>query len=782
VVFAYQYVNEGGLTANQRSFSSNPNQTANAISAGLPTTLAGGTPPNFDTFTGAGVGCADTLVRPNGTGNYYDVATGQQYGTAQANAPCNLSNENTLVEAEIRNNVMMKVKQDFGDRLSVGADILYAQRQDRSFSGAGTFSNVTVFATGAQANPFFQAPPGYTGAPITKESVYGNLDSILGGPGVYNLDGASTMYADMNAEYKIFGDFVIDGLAVAGKDDSYQRSTGGTANASSVDLALNGTANSGGSTTQVAVANTTITPLNLPLTSANALDIWDTGAANKTSAATISSIEDSANLTENIAGFEQFRLSTNGTAFNVPGGPLKVAAGIESVHYTLQQQGVSSNSTGPTSTGSNFQLYDFDRTVKSAFGEINAPVFSPDMNIPLVQRFSVSASGRYDHYSDVGDTTNYKLAFSWDVIDGVKIRGNMSTSFVAPGLDQIGNKYHAFIGTTYGSTTAMDGIPIPVAAFPTLTQFAPSQFNNGQACTLSSVTCVLASTVQGVNIHAGAANAHPALGRGWELGTDIAPSFLPGFMAQVTYWNTEYLGAFTAPSVANIVNNSSLNSQIAFFPGAGASPALVNSQAVGLAQTSALPPTISVITYTNVGNYLYLYAAGIDASVMYTFDTDIGTFHARDDITQLVKYNTGLGANGVPYSILNTTGSSASFPSTATQTRLDMGWAEGPFDADLFANYIGPYRNWSGTSIYPLIPNAQGNPSGGGDPVKANLTFDLHLGYDFKDGFVGDDRVNINIINIADTNPPFYLGATGYDNWVASPLGRIIKLSLTTTF
>ena len=93
VVFAYQYVQEGALTANERAFSRDADQTARAMAAGLPVGSAGGSSPNFRTFTGAGAGCVDPLVRANGAGNYYDVVTGQQYGTAQSNAPCNLANE-----------------------------------------------------------------------------------------------------------------------------------------------------------------------------------------------------------------------------------------------------------------------------------------------------------------------------------------------------------------------------------------------------------------------------------------------------------------------------------------------------------------------------------------------------------------------------------------------------------------------------------------------------------------------------------------------------------------
>jgi len=776
-ILAYQFVEEGALNAAQRSFSANPDQTARAIAAGLPVGSTSGSSTNFDTFTGAGPGCTQPLVRLNGAGNYYNIVTGQQYGTAQANAPCNLANENTLIEHEIRNNVMVKLRQDFGSRLTMGFDLLYAQRLDHGASGAGTVSNVTALGTGAQANPFFQLPSGYTGLAVTRETVYANLDPILGGRGTYNQDGATTMYADISGQYRLFGDFVLDGLAVAGRDDSYQRSPGGTANASSVDLALNGTANAGGNTTTPAVANSTIIPLNLPLTTSNALDIWH--SPSQTTATVIGRIEDNKTLTENVAGFQQFRLSTNGTLLQVPAGSLKIAAGLESVHYTLQQQGISSNNTGPTSSGANYQLYSFQRTVRSAFAELSAPLIAPEMEVPLVQKFEINASGRYDNYSDVGTTLNYKLAFGWDVIQGLSLRGNMSTSFVAPGLDQIGDQNHAFIGTNVGATTAMNGLPIPVAAYPALLQFAPSQFNNGQACTLAAVTCVLASSVQGVNIHGGAANGHPAQGHGWEIGADLSPAFLPGFLLQATFWHTNYLGAFTTPSAANVFNNANLNGLAEFYPGAGASPAAIYARSTGLVQASAFPPVISVVLNTDVGNWLYLYAEGIDASFNYSFDTDWGAFHFGDSITQLVKYDTGLGAGGVPYSILNTTGSSASFPSTATQTRASLGWAQGPYSVDLFANYVGPYRNWSGTSVIPITQNAQGNPSGGGDPVKANLTFDLHVGYEFHTEWLGDDRIGLTVINIANTDPPFYLGTTGYDNWVASPLGRVIKLNLT---
>ena len=76
----------------------------------------------------------------------------------------------------------------------------------------------------------------------------------------------------------------------------------------------------------------------------------------------------------------------------------------------------------PVRSTSNSTAYYFreGRTVYSAFLEFNMPLISPEMDVPLVQSFSLDVSGRYDNYSDVGDTENPKVAFDWVITDGFK--------------------------------------------------------------------------------------------------------------------------------------------------------------------------------------------------------------------------------------------------------------------------------------------------------------------------------------------------------------------------
>ncbi|UIJ46553.1 TonB-dependent receptor [Sphingomonas cannabina] len=57
--------------------------------------------------------------------------------------------------------------------------------------------------------------------------------------------------------------------------------------------------------------------------------------------------------------------------------------------------------------------------------------------------------------------------------------------------------------------------------------------------------------------------------------------------------------------------------------------------------------------------------------------------------------------------------------------------------------------------------NSAGNPVGGGDKVKANNTFDLHVQYEFQgDNFARGWQVYVDAQNIFDKNPPFYNGNT----------------------
>jgi iron complex outermembrane receptor protein len=157
--------------------------------------------------------------------------------------------------------------------------------------------------------------------------------------------------------------------------------------------------------------------------------------------------------------------------------------------------------------------------------------------------------------------------------------------------------------------------------------------------------------------------------------------------------------------------------------------------------------------------------------------TGLGEFEVGGMASHFTRFDQNIGG-GTTFSVLNTTGFNETFPSIQDQARAYVNWSKGAFSGDIFANYIGGYRNWSTTTLNPLISTG-GVPTGGGDDVDANTLWDIHLAWSFSEaGALGDSEVFLDVANIFDTDPPFYNASTGYDRYGANPIGRVVTLGL----
>lgn len=81
-----------------------------------------------------------------------------------------------------------------------------------------------------------------------------------------------------------------------------------------------------------------------------------------------------------------------------------------------------------------------------------------ELDADLSDIFNVQLAGRYEHFSDFGSTINGKLAARFEPIDGIALRGSVSTGFRAPGMAQ------QFFSTT--STNNVNGVLIEIGTFP----------------------------------------------------------------------------------------------------------------------------------------------------------------------------------------------------------------------------------------------------------------------------------------------------------------------------
>jgi iron complex outermembrane recepter protein len=81
-----------------------------------------------------------------------------------------------------------------------------------------------------------------------------------------------------------------------------------------------------------------------------------------------------------------------------------------------------------------------------------------ELESDLTQGLTVQLAGRYESYSDFGDTLNGKIAVRFEPIEGLGFRGSASTGFRAPSLHQ------QFYATQ--STNNVNGVLVEIGTFP----------------------------------------------------------------------------------------------------------------------------------------------------------------------------------------------------------------------------------------------------------------------------------------------------------------------------
>jgi iron complex outermembrane recepter protein len=720
----------------------------------------GGT--NFGTFF-----CSPASIQPAGSKLIYPSPTSAAgISNTAANSPCQNVETGDVLPHEIRENTMLKIRQSIDSDLDVGLDIVYSHVTNTSQTARGTLT-ATVFETGPQANPFYVNPPGST---ATSQTVRWDADQLLGPGGAQTYNDANDYYVSGNFEYKLGDNFRVTGLALEGGEQSYVGNTGLLCG-SCANLALNGTTNGGGSLTLPSIPGTGTITTQLPLTAANALDVWNPAATNLTSAATRALLTNNFTDSRWYYSIAQGRVGIDGSLFKLPGGPLKMAAGVEYVHYGLDIDKTYPNNAGPSNLDSQTFSLGLTRNVDSAYAELLIPIVGEDMAVPFVRKIDLSVSGRYDDYKALATTFNPHFSVGWEVTEDVKLRANYSTSFVAPQLTSVGDQAHGGLTSFSSYLVSNTTLNVPIASFPLAAQVP------GATC--NATTCTIGAGVNGISVNGGPVHPEPGTGKSWSLGADFSPRFLPHLHASVTFFNTDLLNQISGVSASNTINSAALNSNLQFYP-AGATQAQIAAGTFGFPQTSAIPSQVYYILSVRQQNVLNLWVQGIDANANYDIPTDsAGTFRVGASVTYFTKFDQSI-AGSPRFSVLNTTGFNNTFPSVQNQGRGNVGWDFGPVSSDLFVNWIGAYRNWSSTSVIPLVSSG-GIPSGGGDKVAATELVDAHVAYNFSGRFSGS-QVFVDVTNLFDKQPSFYNSTTGYDQYTGNILGRVVTVGVRGKF
>lgn len=408
-----------------------------------------------------------------------------------------------------------------------------------------------------------------------------------------------------------------------------------------------------------------------------------------------------------------FDLVADGPLFSLPAGPVRLAIGGSYRDETLTNSQLALFHTSDS----------LSRDVLSAFFEIHLPLVAPSNNVPLINRLDVSLAGRYDEYSDFGESFRPKVGISYEPVGGVNLRASYANAFRAATLDQLAPQVSFF------------AYPLPGAS--------------GTVNTL-------------IDASGGNPDLEPETAEVFTTGIDIRPH-RNGWRASATYYSIEYEDRIATPPFFFF---TALTNPIAQpFIDLSPSPALVHEAFISpgfVDFTGAGEAGIGALLDLRYQNISHSNQSGIDLSAGYDWDTALGEFSANVAINHVLETSFQVIDGGPTVDFVNTLGQPPQ-----TRGRATVYWSGAHLGFGASINFVNAYTNNA------VTPNEEIDPW---------VTGDLQLSWR-GDNF----RVAINAINITDEDPPFVRGTTtrtspGYDSTNANPFGRVLSFQISRTW
>jgi outer membrane receptor protein involved in Fe transport len=435
-----------------------------------------------------------------------------------------------------------------------------------------------------------------------------------------------------------------------------------------------------------------------------------------------------------------------------------------------------------------------NRHVSSLYAEAVAPIVGRGFTLPLVESLELSASARYESYTDFGQTTKPKYGINWRPSRSVMFRGSYNEGFHAPNLAQL------FTGTLIRTVT-------------------------GSTDTYrSTVTGLLIDGASNRrSVASGNRQLRPETSTGKSAGVVVEVPGIKGLSVSVDYWeitqkdliasgggiadDTAALLAATQAALAAGQNISSIDL------GSGTANYKGDPSVVRLPITQADRDAFAAYNakQTNPGNYRAVVGAidilrtsyfnkaqqflnGFDFDVNYrlpqlpigqlTFNTSwsyLNDFHAYSSA----------GAARTNYREGNSSNVGGATPIWRGSTSLT--WKKKQWSGGLAMYYIGSYTDVNATTTAATW-DSLGNPSYI-KPILNNgaysyryvvhdtKSYNLFVSYRLaaQRGWLSQTTVRLGVNNLLDAEPPLSADSRGYDPSVYNVMARGRSYSLQVT-
>jgi outer membrane receptor protein involved in Fe transport len=447
------------------------------------------------------------------------------------------------------------------------------------------------------------------------------------------------------------------------------------------------------------------------------------GDGSYTNPATLAAIRKDDRL-RSASGIESTSLVAEGPVVRLPAGEAKLAVGVERREETLDH-----DVPDPTDPSELTIPQSYARHVDSLYSQLVLPL-APDLELSL--------SGRYEHYTDFGNTFNPMADIRWIPLRALKLRASWGRSFRAPTLDDLYD--------TSENVAASVLLPDPKS---------PS----GRSLVLVQ---------QGSNVALRQETA-----RTWTAGFDIAPPYLGGSTLSLTYYSIDYENRIAQPAAgdpfdilelgnewASIITRNPTQAQIA---------AICSSPVYQGSPASCLTSAPAAIIDGRLANLAATETSGLDLEAHQLLHSGAGNFELSLLGNYVLDFDQSVSSAAPATEILNTTGNPL-----ALRMRGTLAWARhgerqpGP-RLQLAVNYTGAYQN-PGSALIPR--------------VAAWTTADLQAAYRTQNGGgpLAGTELTLNVVNVLNHAPPFVDSQFGYDLYNVQALGRVVSLDISKSW
>lgn len=437
-----------------------------------------------------------------------------------------------------------------------------------------------------------------------------------------------------------------------------------------------------------------------------------------------------------------------------------------------------------------------NRHLEGLYAETVVPLVGRKFTLPLVHSLELSASARFENYSDFGNTTKPKLGANWRPTSSIMVRASYNQGFRAPNLSQL------FTGTYVRTGT---GITDSYRSIVTgLTTDGPSNRR-----TISS----------------GNRNLSPETATGKSAGIVIDIPMVKGLSVSVDYWEIEQKNVITAPTTAELINDDrdtlaaatqaalaagqridqiDLGSGTANYKGSSTLLRLPVTQAdrdffaaynarQAPGNQRATVGGISLI-YPTFFNRAGQFVNGFDANINYHLPKlAVGSFTFNTNATYLNDYHAKNTAGAARTEYRNGNSANVGGATPVWRGNANVSWRLKQWGAGLGFYYIGRYTDVNATTTQTTW-NSLGSPSYI-QPVFTNgaysyryivhdsKSYNVYLTYRFSSDnrFLRNTDFRFGVNNFLNANPPLSADSRGYDVGVYNSMARGRQYSLQVT-